>query len=93
MGFLLKTVHHVHSPTKANGVDGAISVSVVIRYNLQYSRTRSFPWLGSGVFPAKLSDAQSGSYAVLDRLRERQQVPFGGPHPIQGPLAAGWHSH
>jgi hypothetical protein len=35
-----------------------------------------------GVFPAKLSDAQSRANTVLDRFGKRQQVPFRRSHPV-----------
>ena len=88
MRLFLETVLHIHGPMEADGIDGAIGASVMILHNLQYSGTRSLPWLRRGVFPAKLSDAQSRANTVFDRFGKRQQVPFRRAQAIQGWFAA-----
>src|ERR1019366_4602806 len=93
MRLLLKTVQHVYGPTEADGIDGAIGVSVVILHNLQHSGTRSLPRLRRGGFPAKLSEAQSSANTVFDRFGKRQQVPFRRTHPIQRLFAASRSAH
>jgi hypothetical protein len=52
MRLLLKTVQHVHGPTEADGINGAIGVSIVVFHNLQHSGTRSlFHGFAAGCFP------------------------------------------
>src|ERR1019366_2362235 len=93
MRLFMETVQHIHGPMEADGIDGAIGASVMILHNLQYSGTRSLPRLRRGVFPAKLSDAQSGANTVFDRFGKRQQVPFRRSHPIQGMFAMSRPAH
>jgi hypothetical protein len=54
-----------------NRVDGAIGIPVVILHDLQYTGTRSFPRFRGGMFPAKLSDAQSSTDTIFDRFGKR----------------------
>ena len=76
MRLLLKTVQYIYCPMEPNRVDGAIRIPVVILHDLQYTRTRSLPRLSRGMFPAKLSDAQSSTDTVFDRFGKRLQIPF-----------------
>ena len=65
-------MQHVNGQAETNCIDGAIRVSVVVFHYLEYTRPRSFPGFGSGVFPSKLGDAKRSTNTVFNRFRKRQ---------------------
>jgi len=47
----LKTVQHIYALRKSDGIDGTISVSVLIFHDLQYAWALALPRLPAGCFP------------------------------------------
>ena len=79
--FLLKGMKRVNGLFETHRVNRAVSVSIVVIYNLKHTGAFAFPWLGPWMLASKLSDTECITDLVFHILGKRQKIAFGGTNP------------
>src|SRR5436305_4672995 len=82
LGLLLEGVQHVHDAREANGIDGAIRVTVEIIHDLQHaSSAESLERFGVGCLATNLRVPERATDSPADFLWKAPQILLAAPDP------------
>ena len=85
LGFLLEHVQHIDVVRKADGVDGAVRVPVMILYDFKDPGTfEAFQRFRRFVLSTQLGSSQCDADRALHGSRKGAQVLEGGRNPVKG---------